>query len=529
MLAQTRPAAVTFAVHDVAPATDRLPTCKTHEAIRQRSNGPIESCCDYSADCVALVRCHPLLAAVHLAFSQHRPLVLSPDMIWITIAQGVAQHVANHSEALRPLMVHHHHHQGKLEITVVRRDFIPGSPENPWPEVFSTFSEAIRQHSNEDVHRLFLADFSTTGAVERAVSEVVLMDAFQPYFLFALWCVCGIPGITLEGTVDDWRHLRVKIEGLKRFGLDEWLEHLRPICDQFEFAAEGDVDLPHWRNIYKLEQAYGGDLINGWIGQLFPYVRNERTGSFTEPNPLLHRPPTGLRSTEFPAGLSQVPFTLSASKSGETIHRAMHFLAGTVGVTQDEHSGALRPKLGWAVRQAPRLDQLLLACRRDHQLEPPLAVDAFAKAVACAGSQNPDDFLRFYKACNGGSLFGSVYRFRPLDQVGTPLPVMRLYEHTFPGHKLIQLCDFADGAVACTDLHWHYQDSERYDVLLYEGQQGKAEVPIIATSLTDLLERILGSEGRLFYREPRFQPLGTASIGPPRTGEPAPAKRRKKK
>jgi len=34
---------------------------------------------------------HPLLGAVHVAFAEHRPLVLSPDALWLTILQGVAQ------------------------------------------------------------------------------------------------------------------------------------------------------------------------------------------------------------------------------------------------------------------------------------------------------------------------------------------------------------------------------------------------------------------------------------------------------
>ena len=44
---------------------------------------------------------HPLLAATHLAFAEHRPLVLSPDAVWLTIAQGVAQHVRLHAHELR--------------------------------------------------------------------------------------------------------------------------------------------------------------------------------------------------------------------------------------------------------------------------------------------------------------------------------------------------------------------------------------------------------------------------------------------
>ena len=31
---------------------------------------------------------HPLATAVHLAFSQHRPLLLTPNIIWMVIAQG---------------------------------------------------------------------------------------------------------------------------------------------------------------------------------------------------------------------------------------------------------------------------------------------------------------------------------------------------------------------------------------------------------------------------------------------------------
>jgi hypothetical protein len=47
-------------------------------------------------------RCHPLIDAVHVAFSQHRPLTLSPDDIWLVIAQGFGHHVAENAAALRP-------------------------------------------------------------------------------------------------------------------------------------------------------------------------------------------------------------------------------------------------------------------------------------------------------------------------------------------------------------------------------------------------------------------------------------------
>src|ERR1700730_5177456 len=58
-------------------------------------------------------RRHPLIDAVHVAFSQHRPLTLSPDAIWLVIAQGFGHHVAANAEALRHRLVSH---QGRREL-----------------------------------------------------------------------------------------------------------------------------------------------------------------------------------------------------------------------------------------------------------------------------------------------------------------------------------------------------------------------------------------------------------------------------
>src|ERR1043166_3980035 len=62
---------------------------------------------------------HPLVAAVGIAFAEHRPLVLSPDAVWLTIAQGVAQHVRLNAEALRPRLVRHEGRK-RLAITTDR-------------------------------------------------------------------------------------------------------------------------------------------------------------------------------------------------------------------------------------------------------------------------------------------------------------------------------------------------------------------------------------------------------------------------
>src|SRR5690349_4576984 len=94
---------VTFPVDDVTPAADRLPTRPLGELFPDAlvvGGDPALGVVD--GDGV-----HPLLSAVAQAFAQHRPLVLSPDAVWLTIAGGVAQHVRLHAEALRPRLVGH--------------------------------------------------------------------------------------------------------------------------------------------------------------------------------------------------------------------------------------------------------------------------------------------------------------------------------------------------------------------------------------------------------------------------------------
>jgi hypothetical protein len=90
---------------------------------------------------------------------------------------------------------------------------VKGSPENPWPEVFDEFSARVRDYIGPGID-LFLPAFSTTGLVEKAAAQVVLLDAMRLYFQYALKTWCSIPEITLEGTTADWESLARRAEVL---------------------------------------------------------------------------------------------------------------------------------------------------------------------------------------------------------------------------------------------------------------------------------------------------------------------------
>ncbi|MDB5323359.1 MAG: hypothetical protein JWN40_4990 [Phycisphaerales bacterium] len=180
---------ITFAVDDVTPAEKLLPECRAHEAVKRMLGSAIESCGDYHSSVVKDVDYQALLAAVYLAFSEHRPLVLSPDAVWVTIAQGIAHHMAIHGERLRGRFVAH---AGKLELECNVAAWVAGSPENPWPEAFASWAGQIRAHVGAEMHDLLVCDFGTTGPVERAVSQIVMMDIFERYFHYVVVCICGI-------------------------------------------------------------------------------------------------------------------------------------------------------------------------------------------------------------------------------------------------------------------------------------------------------------------------------------------------
>lgn len=390
---------ITFAVDDVTPATEALPLAPMHEVVREALGGPLESCSDYHGQVVSAGTGHALVHTVHLAFSEHRPLILGPDAVWLTIAQGVAHHVHNHAESLRDRLVDH---AGKETLRVVRDDFVAGTPENPWPEVFSAFSEQIQERARVDAYELMVPTFSTTGPVETAAFEVVLMDMFAPFFDYALYCICGIPQVTLRGTAADWAAIEERVERLDALDLQHWTEQLRPICRQLRQTAEGQVDVGFWRGIYKPRDQYGPSAITGWINRLFPYLKDNVTGRATRPNPVLTSEEgraQGIVPDSLPQGLAEVPFTMLDAKQ----ERAMAFVAGLTGVRQADDL-SLEPAIGWAVRELPGISQSLNRLAKAGALRPSAGAEAVGKALGSLGASGtvPAALIAVYLGSDGG-------------------------------------------------------------------------------------------------------------------------------
>ena len=359
----------TFEVDNVKRAENPLPVAKDMlELITTKIQVKPESCCKLSADINPLKSWsnqNSFVEAVHTAYQSHYPLTLSPDIIWQCAAQGFAIHVNKNAEKLRHMFVAH---EGKNKLVVRMDSFVKGSPDNNWEQAFGAFSDEIRKNVGAEIHDLLTSDFSTTGPVEKAASQIVLMNTFKEYFDYELYTLCGIPSITLEGTVEDWKRLREKTLSLSRFDFQWWTDAVKPILDEFVKALSGVVNKKFWQKLYKLSDESGGPYITGWIATLFPYLgsrpekmqQNEYLQSWDSESRDFF---DGITTSDFPSGAVSTPFTWQYF--AEKLE--MYFYTGFLGVGQDKKTLALKPVIGWAVVDKEEEEKSKLEQRRRFQ------------------------------------------------------------------------------------------------------------------------------------------------------------------
>jgi hypothetical protein len=265
-------------------------------------------------------------------------------------------------------------HSGKETICVERPDFRYRSPANDWASVFPQFAAEIEKRTQPGLREAIECNFTNTTATDRVCSHIALMDVCQQYFDYSMRCGCGFPRIDLMGTVEDWRLLRAKAEGLRQFQPDDtrstsvghlavWLSALLPTLDHFVAAAEGSPDLAFWGSVCNLAGAsgHGGPSVTGWIGLLFPYIQGRPNGQLNFWSECFRMAETvglarameladiqigGIDLKHFPIGLSKAPVHViweDVEKEEDLV-----FYGGLF--TRHQHpDGALEVRTGWGV------------------------------------------------------------------------------------------------------------------------------------------------------------------------------------
>lgn len=282
------------------------------------------------------------------AWCQHRPVVLTPDAIWLIICQQFSHIVNEKPEQYRSVLVNH---EGKKELQVKSNDLF--SEQADWERVIGRFTAEIDKYTNPGLATTLVADFSTTGTDERIASEVTLMNVVKPYFEYlAIYVVCGIPSITLNGTPDDWRKVLEKTRALEAFGMGWWTSELELILQEFVKAAEGRPDYWFWKDIVckSRPRKIKGPVcarrqpkltkFDGWFLKFFPYDNKGKTPKKVD-----------ITQTMLPETVV-VPFKYQVVALDGTVleETPLELVAGIVGVLEDPDDFTMTPKIGWFVR-----------------------------------------------------------------------------------------------------------------------------------------------------------------------------------
>lgn len=343
-------AQVEFNCDKVKLADKPLPEVTYVKAIETRIGTKFEAC-EFNLRDQPLVATdiHPFIYALFIAYSDHRPISISPDMIWLLICQGFSNHVNNNVETLRKEFVTFDDKQKiTIETSKISLDFKKGSIKSPWPLVLPIITDSISKYVKTDIHNLYVQSFSTTTYIEKSAYEIALMDVMSGYFEYEFVTMCGIPKITIEGTTEDWLKIKNNLKKFKGYKIDNWIKALEPIIQQFVDASQNKIDHAFWSTMFKRVDESGGPYITGWMIKFFPYINYGKDSLVI--NPYINKEPKGfmegLTTDNFNNGLSKVGFIWNYL--GDKYE--MEFLSGFIGIKQDKKTLTLRPEIGWIVK-----------------------------------------------------------------------------------------------------------------------------------------------------------------------------------
>ena len=335
-----------------------------HNVYSSELNGPVLEMTQFHP--------HPMVMCCSKAYNEHYPLVLSPDDIWLLIAQGVAQHIGANSEQLKHLFISNKDEaemkeegKGKIDIVVRLDPYVDVTKEAStelgkvnWNGVVSEIVSKVDGFLQDDATQLLECNFTTSGSIEKTASRIVAMEAFKNFFSYYNMFKCGLPSTTLLGTLQDWISIKNKISQLDKYGLEFWTKALHPIMDRIIETAKTPSSTPlpehlchFWNSIAMYGRQSGGYHVTGWIAYFFPYcddkvnhyLQNLKEGFLEK----IRVGGFGIHASGFPPGLSKVPVQLINSPIPGV--NSVDYLAGFVGYDYDETYQGMKPRIGWAI------------------------------------------------------------------------------------------------------------------------------------------------------------------------------------
>ena len=295
-----------------------------------------------------------ILQGFYSAYENHLPIRLTPDIIWLLIVQGFAQHVNYNAEELRQKFVNFEGKK-KLEIIINKYHSYKQMKSEDYEYLFENLTEKIKENVGEELINTIDFNFSTSNRITKVVGYASIMSALKKYFEFIGFChVCNYPYIILDGKLEDWENILKKTKKLSKYDLEKWVKRLEIPLNEIIETKKGKINKEFWKKIlypdkidekieiatykYKTIQVDG---INGWLLTFFPYFKD---GYF--------RYDTSLKVKDIwrlPKRLLKTPLIMKSDDEGET---PMTIFSGFLGMKVDkEKDNLVTAEIGWYVKR----------------------------------------------------------------------------------------------------------------------------------------------------------------------------------
>ena len=292
--------------------------------------------CDGAATSNSLfVDSRGLFAAAYAAWAQELPLIVRPDDFWTLLLQQLSWYINKHEADFRDRFVDF---QGKQDITL---EYVSVPP---WPRVIDDLCGMAAKRVKPDTLEHLQPSFSTTTKVDHVVQRVLLLDVVRSYFDYGFMATCGLPGVTLRGTQEDWDLLVAAWTRLPRIlRLDElcvatraggisnnpeahirlrdWFERTAAVLRQLQATRAGTADVTWWARMVHATQkktmegsnTHMRNFFSGWLAELVLYDKSGNIASLP------------MRWEDFPSSMAGLPVDAAGTK--------VLVLAGTPGFT----------------------------------------------------------------------------------------------------------------------------------------------------------------------------------------------------
>ncbi|XP_037039499.1 uncharacterized protein LOC119076694 [Bradysia coprophila] len=273
-------------------------------------------------------------------YNNHHNLVIRPDDIWTAILTQFSFYINKNAEELRNQFVNF---DGKKELVVCIDGTLRAAPY----DLFVTkMTEKIDDNLvDKTVKNWILPNFSTTTTEDMISCGIVFMATTKKYFDYTCRFLCGIPYVTVEGTIADWKSILSRLEKLKEYKLDKWYEMLKPILEEFIAAKNNEPNIEFWNRICShFGGGSGSSYISGWLTAFAVFD--------VEGNWMDHGNQRGkvgpwpvIDMDKIPTGI--VAVDVKIEERSATYESVM--FAGHTGFDVLEDNCTLKPQIGWSI------------------------------------------------------------------------------------------------------------------------------------------------------------------------------------